>query len=174
MLHLHPIRSIECSAMTERNDAAVERFVERLGNLAVGQGNSRTFGRIFALLMTADEPLSFSEIARRLGLSRGGVSMSTRSLVDLGLIDRIKRAGDRQDYFELTGQIWKKLYERQIQREADMRDAIVALTSHEDALPGAVRSNLQNLARAMDLSLETKRKAADSFFSERCSSEQGE
>jgi len=153
--------------MTERTNPSVERFIEQLGNLAVGQGNSRTFGRIFALLMTADEPVSFSEIAERLELSRGGVSMNTRSLIELGLIDRVNRPGDRQDYFELPENLWRKLFERQMQRDRDLLDAVTALTSTDGALPERVRGDLMNLAMSIELSLQARRAAAEAHCHDR-------
>jgi DNA-binding transcriptional regulator GbsR (MarR family) len=79
------------------------RFVDNLGILLEGMGESRMAGRIFAALMLAESSeTSSSELARTLGISSGSVSMATRGLVARGLIERVGVPGERKIYFRVN------------------------------------------------------------------------
>jgi len=51
-------------------------------------GFKRNHGRLWALLYLTDEPMTAAEIGRRLGLSKGAVSLVTRELLTWGIICR--------------------------------------------------------------------------------------
>lgn len=63
-------------------------------------------GRIFALLMVSEEPLSQADIKARLAVSEGSVSEGTRSLETLGMIERVQYPKVRRDYFQIHPQAW--------------------------------------------------------------------
>ncbi len=42
-------------------------------------------------------------------MSRGSISTNTRLLESLGIIERISRSGERQDYFQITSTPYKRL-----------------------------------------------------------------
>ena len=62
----------------------------------------RIAGRIIGLLQVDERPFSFGELATELGVSRGSVSANTRLLLDRGIIEKVSRPGDRQDYFRMA------------------------------------------------------------------------
>ncbi|WP_150122197.1 GbsR/MarR family transcriptional regulator, partial [Sulfitobacter sp. HI0129] len=87
----------------EQGTAAVrEAFIERMGVIAQADGMPRMSGQIFAMLVFDGEALAFGELARQLEVSRATISTSVRLLEDRGLIRRLNRRGDRQDYFQLA------------------------------------------------------------------------
>ncbi len=68
-------------------------------------GYSDVNGRILAALLVSGKPLSMQEVANRIGLSLSSVSVSLDLLEFLGMIKRVKRAGDRKVYIELHGSL---------------------------------------------------------------------
>jgi DNA-binding transcriptional regulator GbsR (MarR family) len=75
-------------------------YTEAMGRFFESGGLARMAGRIWAYLLIADAPrLSAQDLGEALGASAGAVSGATRSLVELGLIDRIRVPGERRDYF---------------------------------------------------------------------------
>ncbi len=88
--------------MTKNYDHELTQFVEDMGLLTEGEGLPRIAGRIIALLIVEDEPIGFSALAERLQVSRASVSTNTRLLQTLGVIDRLTRPGERQDYFQIS------------------------------------------------------------------------
>ena len=102
--------------MDTSRETAVEEFVERMGLIAEGDGLSRIAGRIMGLMVIEGGPLSFAELAQRLEVSRGSVSTNTRFLERLGVIERVARRGDRQDYFQLATAPYVRLLEGSVDR----------------------------------------------------------
>jgi DNA-binding transcriptional regulator GbsR (MarR family) len=85
----------------DRRLAEVEQqFVELWGDMSSWWGVSRTMAEIHGLLFISGEALSAEDIQGRLGISRGNVSMNIRTLVEWGLVRRVRKRGDRRDYYE--------------------------------------------------------------------------
>ncbi|MET1756815.1 MarR family transcriptional regulator [Novosphingobium sp. RD2P27] len=149
--------------LTKQNEKAIDRFVERLGLMSERNGSTRTLGRIFAILMTADRPLSFSEIAQRLQISRGGMSMNARSLVEQRLIERVSLPGERQDYFQLPQDLWRRLFERRMRQDKELFDTTMQLMNEDASLSADVRKDLDQLTRVLQLSLEARSKLMETL-----------
>ena len=79
-----------------------EAFIEKVGLIKQNDGLPRTAGRIFGLLMFDGKVTSFADLADELQVSRGSISTATRQLEERGLIKRVGRLGERQDYFQMV------------------------------------------------------------------------
>ncbi|MDP2471924.1 MAG: MarR family transcriptional regulator [Candidatus Palauibacterales bacterium] len=88
------------------------QFIERMGLAVERLGLTRTFGRLFGLLLLADGPLSLDEMADRLQISKASVSTNARSCEDLGLARRVGLRGDRRDYYELAPRAFENVMRR--------------------------------------------------------------
>ncbi|MDY8108924.1 MarR family transcriptional regulator [Fulvimarina sp. 2208YS6-2-32] len=77
-------------------------FIERMGDHMEMEGMPRIAGRLFGLMLVDQGPISFSELAERLNVSRGSISTNARLLESQGLILRVDVAGERQDFFRLA------------------------------------------------------------------------
>jgi DNA-binding transcriptional regulator GbsR (MarR family) len=95
--------------MTQNTEHAVAEFVERLGLVAQADGLPRIAGRIMGFLVIHGGPFSFAELAEQLQVSRGSISTNTRLLENLGVIERVTRPGDRQDYFQIRARPYVEL-----------------------------------------------------------------
>ncbi|RIA45439.1 GbsR/MarR family transcriptional regulator [Dichotomicrobium thermohalophilum] len=94
----------------------LDRFVDRMGLVAEADGLSRIAGRIMGLMVLEGGPLSFSEIAERLDISRASVSTNTRFLERIGVIERVTVKGSRQDHFQLAKAPYARLLEGSVAR----------------------------------------------------------
>lgn len=90
--------------MTDPNDPVDVRseFIEKVGLIAQGNDLPRAAGRMLGLLIFDGEATSFSALAEQLQISRGSVSTATRLLQERGLIKRLTKPGERQEYFQLA------------------------------------------------------------------------
>jgi DNA-binding transcriptional regulator GbsR (MarR family) len=78
------------------------QFIERMGLGIERLGLTRTFGRLFGVLLVAERPLSLDEIVERLGVSKASVSTNARACEELGLVRQVGVRGDRKDYYEIA------------------------------------------------------------------------
>ncbi|MEM9581208.1 MAG: MarR family transcriptional regulator, partial [Pseudomonadota bacterium] len=104
-------------------------FIEKVGQIAQGEGLPKIAGRVFGLLMFDGAPVSFGRLAEELQVSRGSVSSSVRLLEDRGLIKRIGLAGERQDFFQMADQPYTGLLEGALKRIQRAEQEIEATVS---------------------------------------------
>ena len=97
-------------------DKAAEEFIEQMGVYAQSDGLSRIAGRMFRIFTMTGGPHSFSEVAKKLKVSRASISTNARILESFGAIERTSRAGDRQDYFKLTADPFSRMLEGSMMR----------------------------------------------------------
>jgi DNA-binding transcriptional regulator GbsR (MarR family) len=77
-------------------------FVEKLGLMFERMGFPKTKGRLMGLLLVADGPLSLTEMAEILQVSKASMSTNTRSAEQMGWLQRASIPGDRRAYYEIT------------------------------------------------------------------------
>jgi DNA-binding transcriptional regulator GbsR (MarR family) len=82
-------------------DPAADRFIEEMGLITQSDRLPRIAGRIWGLLIYEGRVFGLQEMAGRLRVSRASISTNARLLAEMGLIRRVGRPGDRQDYYEL-------------------------------------------------------------------------
>jgi DNA-binding transcriptional regulator GbsR (MarR family) len=127
---------------TERDEAAVRRFVERFALTMVEAGVPRMPARVFAALLGSEHGrLTAAELAAALQVSPAAISGAVRYLLQVKLIVRVRDPGERRDHYSLPGSLW---YETMTQRfdildrwAADMKigaDAVGAGTPAADRL----------------------------------------
>lgn len=88
-------------------DSVEQRFITLWGDMSSWWGVSRTMAEIHGLLYITGAALSAEDIQARLAISRGNISMNIRTLVEWGLVRRVRRRGDRRDYFESLTDVWE-------------------------------------------------------------------
>ena len=92
----------------------IHQFIERMGIAFERMGLTRSFGRVFALLMIAEEPLSLDDMVERLHVSKATASTSARAAEDLGLARRVGVRGDRKDYYEIAPGAFESVTARRV------------------------------------------------------------
>ena len=81
------------------NSPAAQYFRSIWPEVMQSWGFTKTAGRIHALLLTEDSPLSMDEIIGALDISRGGVSTQLKVLQTAEMVERLSILGQRQDRF---------------------------------------------------------------------------
>jgi DNA-binding transcriptional regulator GbsR (MarR family) len=89
-------------------EEARETFLAAWTSMASLFSFSPSTARVCGLLITAGEPLSLSEIATHLRLSRGNVSMCLKELRGWGVVQRAPRAGERREFYESRGDLFEQ------------------------------------------------------------------
>ena len=105
-------------------DQSRENFVESIGMFFQTEGMPRTSGRLLGLLIFDGQPVSFGDLADRLKVSRGSISTSSRMLEQAGLIKRVSKLGERQDYFQLADTPYQALVTTEIGRVQSVKNEI--------------------------------------------------
>lgn len=86
-------------------------FVEEFGVMFERMGSTRMLGRVWGALMVADPPeMTAEELADYLKASRGSISHATRQLIDIGVVQRVNRPGERRDYYRVPKDAWPRAY----------------------------------------------------------------
>jgi DNA-binding transcriptional regulator GbsR (MarR family) len=130
---------------------AQDEFIAAWGQMGSSWGISRTMAEVHALLHITGEPLNTDEVMERLRISRGNASMSLRSLVEWGIVQRVHKRGDRKEYFQAEQDVWSLA--RTIIRERLRREILPVLQTlyeiRDETAEGAKPTN------------ETKKTAGD-------------
>ena len=125
----------------------VERFIEQMGLYAQRDGVARIAGRLFGYFVVHGGPVSFADLADALKVSRASVSTNARALVSIGIIERVTRPGDRQDYYQLAESPYLRMIETYIARMRAMKEI---LKQADQSIPQDMASTHRRLAQMSD------------------------
>ena len=109
---------------TATTDSATNRIIERIGVVLDADGHSRIAGRVFGLLFLSGDDLSLDEIAERLDVSKGSVSIEVRRLADRGVLELVSRPGDRRDYYRVPWDVFARTMENRLARWRSLHEVI--------------------------------------------------
>lgn len=85
------------------NQLERQQFVEGVGLFFENFGVPRTVGRILGwLLICQPEVQSSADLAEALNTSPGSISTGTRTLIHMGMIERVSQPGDRRTWYRLV------------------------------------------------------------------------
>ena len=91
-----------------------QEFIQDFGEAYHSFGLPVLMGRIVGLLIFIDEPISLTDIASELGMSKGPVSQIMRRLKDHKLINRVWVPGDRKDYYQADSNIFRNAFKNYV------------------------------------------------------------
>src|SRR5690554_2530342 len=114
--------------MNASRKAVVEEFVERMGLVAEGDGLPRIAGRIMGLMVIEGGPLSFAELAER-----------------LGVIERVAQRGERRDYFQLATAPYVHLLQGSVDRMMKAHAVVVHARDRLSVTDEGMRRRLDKL-----------------------------
>jgi DNA-binding transcriptional regulator GbsR (MarR family) len=100
-----------------------DAFVETAGQMATSLGLSRGVGQLYGLLFVSKEPFSLDEMAEKLKISKGNVSVNIRELERWGAAKKIWTKGSRKDFYEAESDITKVVIDKLVfglKRRMDM------------------------------------------------------
>ena len=86
-----------------------EKIHSTFSSVATSMGYNEVHGRIISALMVAGKPLSSEEIRKERGYSPSAVSLSLDLLELVGIVKKMKTAGDRRVYAQMDGDLLEGL-----------------------------------------------------------------
>ncbi|MDT0330280.1 GbsR/MarR family transcriptional regulator [Nocardiopsis lambiniae] len=112
-------------------------FVDEVAAFFERDGLPLISGRVIGWLLICDPPeQSPARIAEALRVSRSSVSTATRLLVPGGLVETVRRPGDRNAYHRVSADGWSRMLERRYARTAAFREITErGLRALDDASP---------------------------------------
>ena len=131
-----------------------QQFVERSGIFFQSEGLPRIGGRIFGLLLLADQAVSIDSIARELNVSKPSVSTNTRVLERWGFLERVGRPGDRRSYYRLAPDLVHRTLLQRVERMRRFRSLMEDAKEQAPGGRGPLRQRLSKLVSAYDQSVE--------------------
>lgn len=93
--------------MDDRLAWSRDALIQALGRQSAFWGLGKTAGEMYAVLFLSAEPVSLEELAQRLKLTKGNISIAIRQLEQLGMVRRSWQKGDRRVFFEVETNFWK-------------------------------------------------------------------
>lgn len=89
----------------QSTDPVRQSLIEAAGRTSQDLGLGRIVGQVMAVVYLNADPTSLDDLTQQLGLSKASVSIATRQLDKLGLIERVWAQNDRKLYYKLTEHI---------------------------------------------------------------------
>lgn len=148
--------------------------LESVGRVIEFWGFKRNHGRVWALLYLGDEPLSAADLEKRLGLSKGAVSIVIRELQSWAVVRRVPvptRSGvayvaERDLWLMITTVLGQRELRLVAQVREDLRLAEEA-ASADAGLSPAQRKAVAERIRRMRLLADTAQVALDTLLTSR-------
>jgi len=125
-------------------DRELRQWVEELAAHLERDGLPRMAGRIFAWLLVC-EPAeqTMDELAAALSGSKASMSTMTRLLVGAGLVERVRRPGERRDEFRVPEGRWNTFWEAQLAQLRTTRGCLARGASLLQGRPAAARRRIE-------------------------------
>jgi predicted transcriptional regulator len=108
----------------EERSAAIDRFIEEMGRFYEQSGTSRIGGRMLALLVTAEHPLSAEQLAEQLSVSRSSVSSNLKLHLARGSMEPVTYPGDRLTYYSFSWATWEQRTLQMLGSYSTMEDIV--------------------------------------------------
>jgi DNA-binding transcriptional regulator GbsR (MarR family) len=124
-------------------------FVDEVAVFFEREGLPLIAGRVIGWLLISDPPeQSAARLAAVLQVSRSSIGTATRMLTPSGLVEGVRRRGERQEYFRIAADGWSRMLARRYAETARFRQiAERGLRALEDEAPERRR----RLANVRDL-----------------------
>jgi DNA-binding transcriptional regulator GbsR (MarR family) len=121
-------------------------FADEIGLLYDDLGLPRAWGRVLGWLLVCEPDYQSAEdLAAVLHASRGSISMTTRSLIRMGHVERQTKRGDRRTYYRLRPGTWTVVFEHLIQSITNLGQLAKRGLRLLDDEPATRRDRLQEL-----------------------------
>jgi HTH-type transcriptional regulator, glycine betaine synthesis regulator len=108
-----------------REQDLLHEVADGVGALMEFWGFKRVMGRVWTLLYLRGDELSAAELCDQLSISSGAASMALSELEHWAVVRRIRRQGDRREYFEAETDIWKMISRVLRERELQQIDRVL-------------------------------------------------
>lgn len=98
--------------MSDKLMQAQDVFLSKINQICSKFGLNNIMAQLYALLYLQNKAMSLDEMAQRLKISKGSVSVNIRALERYGAVRRAWVKGSRRDYYEAETDIIKVIMDR--------------------------------------------------------------
>jgi DNA-binding transcriptional regulator GbsR (MarR family) len=126
-------------------DRTQQAFVGRMGHAAESNGLSPIAGRLFAMLLLSEAPRSLDDIAAALEVSKASISTEARRLVERGVVERVRHAGDRRDYYELAPDFFAQIVQSRVEQWRRIQALVTTMRETSTGLAPVVRERFASI-----------------------------
>lgn len=118
-------------------DKIKEKIYSAFSNTASSIGYDEVHGRIIAALILKGGEMSLQKLSDETGYSSSSISLSLDLLEVFGIIDKVKKQGDRKLYVKMKGDILEGLKQAiLVQLQNTISGTIGNLENHKEKLEG--------------------------------------
>lgn len=141
-------------------------MADAVGEVIEHWGFRKALGRLWTVLYLAGDSLSALELAERLSMSSGAVSMALNELQEWGVVTRVWRPGERREFFSAETDLWKmickvvsereRFWVRSVHERIQRATSILKRLNTKEARAAAQRAKvLQAIAQTAETVIET-------------------
>ncbi len=112
--------------------AVNESTVAGLGRLARFFGFSEVMGLLYGTLLMSPGPMSLDELAEKLEISKGSVSMNMRAIERWGMAKEVWMRGERKKYYVAEHDLWQVI--RNVLSSRERREVQLAIDVLSDSV----------------------------------------
>ena len=96
----------------------MHEYVESFGLYWEQAGLPRMAGRILSWLLICDPPhQTMHELTEALQASKSSISTGTRMLIQMGIIERLSKPGQRRDHYRVVPDSWSHIMEEKAKKQ---------------------------------------------------------
>jgi DNA-binding transcriptional regulator GbsR (MarR family) len=119
-------------------------FSDRLGRFFEDNGLPRIAGRVMGHLLTCDPPEpTFDDMVEALAASRSTVSVATRLLIKIGLVERYGVPKERRDRYRVRDDAWSMMLKQDLTAATQLKQFAEEGLRLVGAQPPNVRARLR-------------------------------
>ncbi len=127
-----------------------DEIYSSFSNTASSIGYDEIHGRIIAALIMDGEEMSLQELSKETGYSSSSISLSLDLLEVLGIIEKVKKKGDRKLYVRMEGDILQGLKQAiVIQLQKTIASTVESLDVREEKLVSMSSKESDNVLKGL-------------------------
>ncbi|AJY77580.1 transcriptional regulator [Paenibacillus beijingensis] len=127
-------------------------------------GVTHSIGRLYGVMYLSDSPMTLDEMSDKLGLSKPRMSTAVHSLIDIHMIQKVWRKGERKDLYEAEKDFFRSFisffcmkWEREISVNLEAitkaNEKLAELMTSE-AVPDVIRDKAQKNVHQLEESIQ--------------------
>jgi DNA-binding MarR family transcriptional regulator len=129
-------------------DEYTSRFVDQVAQFYEQEGYARITGQVLARLLLSAEPMALRDLVTDLAVSKASISTDARRLERQGIIERVRRPGDRRAYYRIAEDLPERIMALRVDRLRRFKALIGGAVSRTPSGQTQVKIRLAELGRA--------------------------
>lgn len=114
-------------------------IIEKFGMYFDEVGLNKTYGRMFGIFMTTNEPLSMGKLVDELQISKSTASTELRRLLSMGVIEKVLVPDERSNFYKLKQNIWMSNLQQKIQDVKKLRAIAEEMSADDLKMLGSLK-----------------------------------